>query len=80
MIHPGVCFGKMVFRGTRVPVKTVLTYLAMGETINDILAGWPELKREAVREAIELAAAALQNRYQIERKGDHEPRHSGRAT
>ncbi len=55
---PRVCFGKLTFRGTRVPVKTVLYFLSTGRSIDKILAGWPELRREAVEEAIRLAAIA----------------------
>jgi uncharacterized protein (DUF433 family) len=63
IIHPGVCFGKMTFKGTRVPVETILCYLSTGKTIEDVHEGWPYLKREAVQEAILLAAKALADQY-----------------
>jgi uncharacterized protein (DUF433 family) len=78
--HPGICFGKPTFKGTRVPVRTVLTFLAQGETIEDVLEGWPELQREAVVEAIELAATALEERYALKPETTDEPAHSGRST
>ena len=53
-----ICHGKLTFKGTRVPVETVLSFLAQGETIDQVLQSWPEIKREAVEEAILLAAAA----------------------
>jgi uncharacterized protein (DUF433 family) len=62
VVDPKVCHGKLTFRGTRVPVATVLHFLASGKTMADILGDWPELKREAVEEAVELAAAALVER------------------
>jgi uncharacterized protein (DUF433 family) len=55
---PRVCFGKLTFKGTRVPVQTVLTFLAMGETIEEVLRGWPRVTRDGVEEAIRLAAVA----------------------
>jgi uncharacterized protein (DUF433 family) len=58
VIDPGVCFGKLTFRGTRVPVEAVLARLAKGKTIEYIQGSWPYLKREAVEEAIQLAAVA----------------------
>ena len=58
VIDPGVCFGKLTFRGTRVPVEAVLARLAKGKTIEYIQGSWPYLKREAVEEAIQLAAAS----------------------
>jgi len=53
---PEICHGKLTFKGSRVPVGTVITFLAMGDSIKDILRNWPQLSREAVEEAIRLAA------------------------
>lgn len=53
----------MTFKGTRVPVSTVLTFLSMGDSINDILRNWPELSRQAVEEAIRWAADLVQEKY-----------------
>jgi uncharacterized protein (DUF433 family) len=62
VVEPRICHGKLTFKGTRVPVQTVLHFLAKGKTIEEILADWPELKRAAIEEAIELAASALAER------------------
>jgi uncharacterized protein (DUF433 family) len=62
VVDPRICHGKLTFSGTRVPVTTVLTFLAKGWTISDILADWPEVPREAVEEAVRLAAEALAER------------------
>jgi len=56
VVDPKVCHGKLTFTGTRVPVNTVLTFLNLGDSIDDILRNWPELSREAVEEAIRRAA------------------------
>lgn len=61
---PGVCHGKLTFKGTRVPVETILNWLAKGKTVGSILEDRPYLTREAIREAVQLAAAALTERYQ----------------
>jgi uncharacterized protein (DUF433 family) len=45
-VDPKVCHGKLTFKGTRVPVSTVLTFLSTGDSIDDILRNWPELSRE----------------------------------
>lgn len=63
VVDPRVCHGKLTFKDTRVPVETVLHRLARGRTVEAILADWPELTREAVEEAIDLAAAALTKQY-----------------
>jgi uncharacterized protein (DUF433 family) len=58
VVDPRICHGRLTFKGTRVPVETVLTFLAQGETMEQILADWPELKRVAVVEAIEFFSTA----------------------
>ena len=40
--------GTPVFRGTRVPVQTLLDYLEAGDTIGEFLAGFPSVTREQV--------------------------------
>lgn len=58
VVDPRICHGKLTFKGTRVPVEAVLTFLAQGETIEGILESWPEVERSAVEEAVCLAAVA----------------------
>ena len=60
IIDPEVCHGQMTFRGTRVPVDAVLTFLAKGYSVDQLLRSWPELTRPAVEEAISLASQSLQ--------------------
>jgi len=60
---PEICHGQLTFKGTRILVETVLSYLAAGRPIEWVLAEWPRLSREAVQEALQLAAAALVERY-----------------
>ncbi len=62
-VDPNVCHGKLTFAGTRVPVQTVLHYLSRGKSLDSILTDWPELTREAIEEAIELASAALDSQF-----------------
>jgi uncharacterized protein (DUF433 family) len=38
--------GTAVFQGTRVPVQTFLDYLEAGDSIDEILAGFPPVTRE----------------------------------
>jgi len=63
VVDPKVCHGKLTFKGTRVPVSTVLTFLSKGDSIADILRNWPELSRQAVEEAIRWAADLVQEKY-----------------
>src|SRR5260370_39703884 len=66
VIDPDVCFGKLTFRGTRVPVEVVLARLAKGKTIEYIQGSWPYLKSEAGEKTIPRAAVAWP---QMMRKG-----------
>ncbi len=56
---PRVCHGELTFRGTRVPVETVLLRLGKGRSVKSILESWPELTRAAIEEATTLAAGLL---------------------
>jgi uncharacterized protein (DUF433 family) len=59
IVDPRVCHGKLTYKGTRLPVETVLTLLVKkGRSIDYIRKSWPHLKREAIEEAIRLAAVA----------------------
>jgi uncharacterized protein (DUF433 family) len=77
VVDSRVCHGKLTFKGTRVPVSTVLVYLAKGRNVEEIVRDWPQLKREAVVEAIHLAAEALVERYTQTTGKVDEPAHSG---
>jgi uncharacterized protein (DUF433 family) len=63
VMDPRVCFGKLTFKGSRLPVEIVLYHLAKGKSIESILKDWPYLEREAVSEAITLSRRALLERY-----------------
>ncbi len=45
---PDVLSGAPVFTGTRVPVHTLVEYLAAGDSIDDFLEGFPTVSREQV--------------------------------
>ena len=48
--------GRACIRGMRIPVSLVLSQLAHGATVNEILKDYPDLEREDVQEAMEYAA------------------------
>ncbi len=53
---PAICGGQPTIKGTRVLLRTVLGYLAHGETPEVILADFPTLTSEDVRAVIAFAA------------------------
>ena len=42
-IRPDVMLGKPVLKGTRIPVELIVRKLGEGETIEDLLEGYPQL-------------------------------------
>ena len=59
VVDPRVCHGDLTFRGTRVPVETILSYLAKGYSLSYLHKSWPEVSFEAIQEAIHLASEHL---------------------
>jgi uncharacterized protein (DUF433 family) len=57
--NPEIMGGIAVFRGTRVPIATLLDYLEAGETIDDFLEGFPSVAREQVLAFLEEAKDRL---------------------
>jgi len=47
-INPEVSSGKPVVRSTRIPVHTVLGFLAAGDSLEEVLKGSPRLTRKDV--------------------------------
>jgi uncharacterized protein (DUF433 family) len=61
-INPQICFGKPCIRGTRIWVSLLLDQLAAGETPEDILRNYPQLKHEDLLAAIAYGAEAARER------------------
>ncbi|MFZ2050019.1 MAG: DUF433 domain-containing protein [Solirubrobacteraceae bacterium] len=54
--------GVPCIRGLRIPVATVVGMLADGMSIEEVLAAYPDLEAEDVREAMRYAAEAVRER------------------
>ncbi len=63
VIDPEICHGQLTFKGTRVPVDTVLYFLSVGEPMEKLNSSWPEINREAIEEAVDLAVQALKEKH-----------------
>lgn len=55
-INPSIRFGKPCITGTRIAVADILSWLASGMSLDDILRDYPELTEEAIRAALAFAA------------------------
>jgi uncharacterized protein (DUF433 family) len=60
--NPNQMGGIPCIRGLRIPVATVVAMIADGMTEADILAAYPDLEREDIREALRYAADAVRER------------------
>jgi uncharacterized protein (DUF433 family) len=58
-VSPDIMHGIPCFAGTRVPVQTLLDYVAEGETIDAFLADFPSVKREQATGLLALAQERL---------------------
>jgi uncharacterized protein (DUF433 family) len=56
---PETMHGIPVFRGTRVPVQTLVDYLEGGDTLEDFLEGFPTVPRALALEVLEEAKQLL---------------------
>jgi uncharacterized protein (DUF433 family) len=61
-VDPNQMGGVPCIRGLRIPVATVVGMVADGMTEQEILAAFPDLEREDIREALHYAAEAVRER------------------
>ncbi len=61
-IDPAVMGGKPCIRGMRVTVGMIVEAVAAGRSMTDLLADFPYLQEEDVREALTYAARLAQGR------------------
>ena len=54
-VDPDVLGGTPVFRGTRVPVKSLFDFLEAGDSIEEFLENFPTVRREQIIELLETA-------------------------
>ena len=58
-VNEAICNGKPIIRGYRITVKTILEYLAAGETHEAILEAYPFLEKADILACIQFAARAM---------------------
>ena len=51
--------GTPVFKNTRVPIKNLIDYLEVGESLDEFLEDFPSVNREQAVQALELAKEVL---------------------
>lgn len=58
-IDKDVMSGTPVFRGTRVPVRTLFDYIADGSSLDDFLDNFPTVSREQALRLLEFVTESL---------------------
>lgn len=59
MVDLDILGGTPVFKGTRVPVKTLFEYLENNYTLDEFLECFPSVTRELARQVLESSESAL---------------------
>ena len=58
-VNPNILGGAPVFKGTRVPVRTLFEYLERGYSLEEFLECFPSLTKDMVCRLLERSEAAL---------------------
>lgn len=58
-IDPDILGGTPVFRGTRVPIRTLFEYLENNYSLQEFLECFPSVSRELARQVLECSEQAL---------------------
>jgi uncharacterized protein (DUF433 family) len=56
---PEIFFGKLVIKGTRIPVDLILDKLAAGETTEQLLKAYPQITPEMIQACLRYAAKSV---------------------
>ncbi len=65
-INPAVCNGRPIVRGTRITVQTILEFLAAGDSIEDVIDGYPELSRDDVMACLRFSSQVMSGNISVE--------------
>lgn len=58
-VNPSILGGTPVFKGVRVPIRTMFGYLENGYTLEEFLECFPSVTKEAACQVLELSEASL---------------------
>ena len=58
-VDPEICHGKPCIRGLRYPVESILEYLAGGDSVEHVLAEFPDLERDDILACLEFSRKML---------------------
>lgn len=60
-VDPEVLGGTPVFKGTRVPIKSLFDYIEGGDSLEEFLHQFPSVRRDQAIGVLELARSAVES-------------------
>lgn len=61
-----VMMGKPCMKGTRITVELILQRLSEGETVDELLEGYPHITKEGIFACVDYASAIMKNEEVVE--------------
>lgn len=58
-----ICSGKPVIKGTRITVYSVLEFLSNGDSYDEILKAYPNIKKEHILACLQFASDIMKKNY-----------------
>ncbi len=65
-IDPDLCNGKPTIRGKRITAQTVVEFLSMGETEDEILKQYPSLEKNDIHACLVFASKLMNHKYTLQ--------------
>ena len=66
IVDPDICNGQPVIEGTRITARTIIEFLASGDSIDEVLTEYPSLSREDVLECLRFSAELMKNHFSLQ--------------
>lgn len=66
-VDPRICLGQPTIRGMRITISVVLKMVAAGRSFAEIIAAYPELEPEDIRQALQYAAWVVSDQLRVTR-------------
>lgn len=64
-VDPNICNGKPTIRGKRITVRTILEFLAAGDSQEDLLNAYPSLEPDDIKAALEFASKMMDSTFTV---------------
>ncbi len=64
-IDPDLCNGKPTIRGKRITVQTIVEFLSVGESHDEILNQFPSLDESDIQACLQFASQLMDHKYML---------------